>query len=219
MSDNTTTTFEYILSPDDFARVYCGEMTSYIVPMNDRGVKVGDKLALTRDNVQIIATVTAVKRYRDYVELPNERYGFNIGTYNPYFYDNESAAATGGVLLASFRTEGKRKLGNVFTDLYFANAFPKGENVHEIYLVRRDKGIFSSVGYGDEIVFRDCFSDATRRGIVNRPTVRLSSNEQLLGLLECGIPTLPARPVIENGCFTESDYTAGVYLIRLELVE
>ncbi len=209
--------YEYELGEEEYGRVERRETTSFLVGGRDRDVRIGDKLFFLYDNIGMNAEVTGLRRYADYTELPNERYGFGIGSYNPYFYDNESARERGGLVLADFRVGEAHRLHDTFTVLYHAHQLAGAEDASEIYLAKRDRGIYHHVGYSSEFVLKECMGGRTLYAVSPRPAEINLSREGLLSSMEEGIPSIPTRAEIQNGCFRDEDYEDGVYLIRLKI--
>ena len=211
--------YEYEISIEDFAKVNKNQMTSYMLGAKDKAAKIGDKITLTYDNMQMSGEITGIRNYRSYLEIPAEKYGFGVGTYNPYFYDNETVMKNGGVLLADFKIEQTTKTSDVFTAYYHAYELEGVEDLKELCLVKRDMGIYAHVGYSSEFILKECGGGRTIRGISHKPAELNISKEGLLRAMEAGIPSIPSRKEIENGCFSEKDYKDCVWLIRLEITE
>lgn len=211
--------FEYKVSIGDYVKVAGGQMTSYMLGWKDKTAKVGDKITITYNNVQISAEITGLRNYPDYISLPNEKYGFGIGTYNPYFYDNYTVKEHGGVTLADFKVTESRKTSDVFTENYWEHQLKGHEDAKEIYLVRKERDVFMHVSEGSEFVMKECMGRRTIKAVAQKPAEFIGSSEELFAKMAEGVPSIPTRKEIGNGSVKEEDYENGVCLIKLTVKE
>ena len=211
--------YEYKVGIDEYCKIASGKTTSYMLGWKDKHAKVGDKITVTYDNMQISAEITRLRNYPDYISLPSEKYGFNIGTYNPYFYDNYTVKENGGVTLADFEVKERHKTCDVFTVNYWAHQLKGFEDAKEIYLIGKEKDIYSYVGYSSEFILKECMGGRTIKALSKKPGELEGSMKEIFSAMEEGVPSIPTRKEIENGCFKEEDYKNYVYLIRLEVKE
>ena len=211
--------YEYRVKIEEYIRVAQGQTASYLLYAKDRAAKPGDKLIIIYDNVQISAEITGLRHYCDYTALPAEKYGFNIGTYNPYFYDNETASETGGLTLADFKIDQQCNIHNTFTVLYLAHQLKGTADAKALYLVKKEREVYMHATYSSEFILKECMGGPTIKAISPKPPVLAGSIEDLFRQMDEDIPSIPTRKEIENGCFTVEDYQNYVHLIRLEIKE
>jgi len=209
--------YEYKLRMEEYIRVAQGKTSSYLLGPKDKTAKKGDRLILTYDNLQLSAEITGTEHYGDYIELPAEKYGFNIGTYNPYFYDNTTVREQGGLTLADFRVTEQRKIHDTFTVLYRAHQLEGAEAPKALYLVRKEHDIYMHAGYSSEFILKECMGGPTIKAISPKLPRLAGSKEDLLGQMDADIPSIPTRKEIENGFFTDADFNNFVYLFKLEI--
>ena len=134
--------YEYTVSIGEYVKVAKGQTKSYMLGAKDKHAKVGDRITIRYNNVQISAKIMRLRNYPDYISLPNEKYGFDIGTYNPYFYDNYTVKEHGGVTLADFKVDKRHKIHNVFTVNYWEHQLRGFEDAKELYLVLRECDVY-----------------------------------------------------------------------------
>ena len=211
--------YEYKVGIDEYVKIAKRQTTSYMLGWKDKNARLGDKITIMYDNVQISAEITRLRNYPDYISLPNEKYGFNIGTYNPYFYDNSTVKEHGGVTLADFTIDERHRVRDVFTVNYWAHQLEGFEDAKEIYLIRKETDVYSYVGYSSEFILKECMGGRTIKAVSQKPGELKGSMVDILSDMEAGVPSIPTRKEIENGCFKEDDYKNYVYLIRLEVKE
>ena len=211
--------YEYKVGIDEYVKVSNKQTTSYMLGSMDKHARVGDKITITYDNVQISAEITRLRNYPDYISLPNEKYGFNIGTYNPYFYDNYTVKENGGVTLADFEIDERHKVHNVFTVNYWEHQLAGFEDAKEIYLIRKESDVYMHVSYSSEFILKDCMGRRTIKAVSPGLPDLACSKESLFSKLEDGVPCIPTRKEIENGCFKEEELKDGVKIIKLEIKE
>ena len=209
--------YEYKVGIDEYVKIAKKQTTSYMLGWKDKNAKVGDKITVTYDNIQISAEIKRLRNYPDYISLPNEKYGFNIGTYNPYFYDNYTVKENGGVTLADFEIDEVHKTCDVFTVNYWEHQLRGFEDAKAIYLIRKETDIYSHVGYSSEFILKECMGGRTIKAVSKKPGELKGSMEDIFSAMEDGVPSIPTRKEMENGCFREEDYKNYVYLIRLEI--
>ena len=209
--------YEYKVGIDEYVKVANKKTTSYMLGWKDKNAKVGDRITVTYDNVQISAKITRLRNYPDYISLPNEKYGFNIGTYNPYFYDNYTVKEHGGVTLADFEIDERHKVRDVFTVNYWEHQLKGFEDAKELYLIRKECDVYMHVGYSSEFILKECMGRRTIKAVSEKPAELKGSMNEIFQAMEEGIPSIPTRLEIENGCFTEEDFKNYVHLIKLEI--
>lgn len=198
--------YEYELSTEEFSLVDARKMTSFLTSA-EHDIRVGDRLMLTCDNIGIAAEITGARRYRDHTELPPVRYGFGLGS--------DAPCEQGGLLLADFRVDEVHALSDTFTVLCHARELELAAKADEIYLARRDRGIYRYVSYSSEFLLGDCEGGRTLVAVSKKPGELTLSADSLLFAMEEGIPSIPSREEIRNGYFRDEDYRDGVYLMRL----
>ena len=211
--------YEYKVGIDEYEKVSNKQTTSYMLGSRDKHAKVGDKITITYDNVQISAEINRLRNYPDYISLPNEKYGFGIGTYNPYFYDNYTVKEHGGVTLADFKIDERHKVRDVFTVNYWEHQLAGFEDAKEIYLIRKERDVYMHVSYSSEFILKDCMGRRTIRAVSKKPAELKGSLQEIFRAMEDGVPSIPTRKEMENGCFKEEDYKNYVHLIKLEIKE
>jgi len=209
--------YEYKVGIDEYVKVANKQTTSYMLGWKDKNARVGDKITITYDNVQISAEITRLRNYPDYLSLPSEKYGFNIGTYNPYFYDNYTVKEHGGVTLADFAVDERYKVHDVFTVNYWEHQLKGFEDAKEIYLIRKETDVYMHVSYSSEFILKECMGGRTIKAVSNKPGELKGSMKEIFAAMENGVPSIPTRKEIENGCFKEEDYKNYVYLIKLKV--
>ena len=179
--------YEYELNAEDFSLVDARRMTSF--PLGaERDVRIGDRLLLTCDNIGIAAEITDLRH------APGE-----------------------GGLLAEFRVDEVHELHNTFTVLCHEEDLDPAEEVGEVYLARRDRGIYRYVSYFSEFILKARKGERTLRGVSERPGELHLSAESLLAAMEEGIPSIPSREEIRNGCFRDEEDRDGIYLIHIKI--
>lgn len=211
--------YEYKVSIDEYVKVANKQTTSYMLGWKDKNARVGDKITVTYDNMQISAEIKRLRNYPDYISLPDEKYGFNIGTYNPYFYDNSAIKDYGGVTLADFEVDEAHRTRDVFTVNYWAHQLRGFEDAKEIYLIRKETDVYTYVGYSSEFILKECMGGRTIKAVSNKPGELKGSMKEIFSSMEDSVPSIPTRKEIENGCVGGGDYKNYVYLIRLEVKE
>ena len=211
--------YEYKVSISEYVKVAKGQTKSYMLGSRDKHAKVGDKIVIRYDNVQISAKITRLRNYPDYISLPNEKYGFDIGTYNPYFYDNYSAQEHGGITLADFVIDERKKVHNVFTVNYWEHQLRGFEDAKELYLVLKERDVYMHATYSSEFVLKECMGGRTIKAVSPKPPNTVDSKESIFGEIGEDVPCIPTRKEIENGCFKKEDYENYLYLVKLEIEE
>ena len=213
--DDDLRAWVYSVSQAELERIDTKKTVSYLLGARDADVRVGDKIAITCQNICFDGKIIGRRHYEDFVALPHEKYGFDISTYNPYFFDNESAKEAGGLTLADFVIVGKRKLHDSFSSLYHEHQLPEG--VRALYLIERKRSVYEWAVASSEFVLTECISGRKLSFVTEADAVTLFSAEALADAMTEDIPTLPTRKEIANGCFSDADYQRGLTLIRLTL--
>ncbi len=211
--------YEYKVGIDEYVKVANKQTTSYMLGWKDKNARVGDKITITYDNVQISAEITRLRNYPDYISLPNEKYGFNIGTYNPYFYDNYTVKEHGGVTLADFAIDERSKVRDVFSVNYWEHQLKGFEDAKEIYLIKKETDVYMHVSYSSKFILKECMGRRTIKAVSTKPAELKGSMKEIFSAMEEGVPSIPTRKEIENGYFKDEDYKNYVHLIKLTITE
>ncbi len=211
--------YRYEVSMDEYVKVANKQITSVLLHAKDKDAKVGDKITIGYDNLQISAEITRIRHYADYTELPHEAYGFGIGTKNPYFYDNESTREHGGLTLADFAMDERHETSETFTVLYHAHQLADYPDAKELYLIKKERDVYMHVSYSSPFLLKECRGGRTVRAVSPKPPELIGSKQELLSKMEDGIPSIPTRLEIENGCFSAEDYKNYLHFIHLKIEE
>lgn len=210
---------EYRVSIEEYEKIANNLITSYMLGSKDKNIKEGDIIAITCNNIQLKAVITQTRNYPDYISLPNEKYGFDIGTYNPYFYDNSTIKEYGGVTLADFKIIESKKTHDLFTVNYWEHQLKGFEDAKQLYLVRKENNIFMHVSPSSKFILKECMGVRTIKGSsLGKPQLILSK-ENLFAEMDEIIPSIPTRKEIENGSFSKEDFDKHLLLIKLEITE
>ena len=210
-------THEYNVSIEEYEKIANDLMTSYMLGSKDKNLKEGDVITIRYDNVRLRGKITGIRNYPDFISLPNEKYGFGIGTYNPYFYDNSAIKEHGGVTLADFKIIESDKIHDLFTVNYWEHQLNGFEDAKELYLVRKENNIFGHVELSSEFVLKECMGRRTIKGTSLGIPISICSKENLFTEMDESIPSIPTRKEIENGSFSKDDYCNNLLLIKLKI--